>query len=60
MNSQVPEKLEFYLVIQPTQHNRPWCATLTAPPEYTRLEFHSVKALVAHLEWLSLGRPGLR
>jgi hypothetical protein len=60
MNSQVPVKLEFLLVIQPAQPNRPWCATLTAPPDLTRLEFHSVQALVAHLEWCSLGRPGLR
>jgi hypothetical protein len=60
MNSQVPQKLEFLLVIQPALQNRPWCAILTAPPDTTRLEFHSMQALVAHLEWLSLGCPGLR
>jgi hypothetical protein len=60
MNSQVPAKLEFLLVIQPAHHDRPWCATLTAPPDITRLEFHSVQALLTHLEWFCVGRPGLR
>lgn len=61
MNRQASQPdLEISITISPTRTDRPWCATLTAPPNAHRLEFSTPRALLVHLEWLISGQPGLR
>jgi hypothetical protein len=61
MNRQAAQSdLEITVSICSARANRPWCATLTAPPATSRLEFSTHRALLAHLEWLISGQPGLR
>jgi hypothetical protein len=60
MNRQAAQSDQISVTICPARANRPWCATLTAPPATSRLEFSNRRAILAHLEWLISGQPGLR
>lgn len=61
MNRQAtPSDLDIKITIRPARSDRPWSATLTGPPATSSLEFNTPRALLAHLEWLISGQPGLR